>query len=560
MAVRAPRTMTDDEMTSLESQQSPRQPRVMTDEQMTALESPPAQPDRYRMPAEDWPVVGPAFTAFNNAVYNVVNPQGAMAQAGVNPHTPGAIRNVAAGAYEGVQNLYSPLYRLGGDAETADAMNTGVGQYEQQAAALDKGALGYLGKTTRGTLGSLIPVAASGAMGGPGGAILGGVGMETNSAITEGQRMGLSGDALRNYVLRAGVIEAVPATVMQAAGMGGLESLFGAAAPGLRTGIKAAIKELGLSTLKEVPEELVTEIGHSINAKLSGVNPNALTKEALGQTIMDTTAQTVMTMGLMGGPRAARMAFAKDAPAPATGIDMTAIPGAVVGPDGKVTLDGTVTKAEGIDYLMQELGMDKSGAEARVNDVYGGTDALPMTVFVAAMQSAPGVARRPGVAVNIPEGLPVVEPQTGGVVEPWPTRLPPSALPVPEGTMQGAGPMVGAPEIDLSDPDGLQRVYQQVYGGGDVAAERVTDPWEQLYVGLLQQGMDPQEAMAETLRKREAAFRGAEPGLSDQGEVVYVPEDAPPFAAQPQPTAGPGGPLQPAPAPPQQGAQGMGPL
>ena len=117
------------------------------------------------------------------------------------------------------------------------------------------------------------------------------------------------------YTIRAGMIEATPATVMQALGMGGFEKILGGlrksgvskeAANTATRGVMAALKQLGVSTIQEVPEEIVTEIGHNLHTGLSNVDPSLLTAEKMFDTALNTTAQTVMTMGIVNARNLAR--------------------------------------------------------------------------------------------------------------------------------------------------------------------------------------------------------------------------------------------------------------
>lgn len=118
---------------------------------------------------------------------------------------------------------------------------------------------------------------------------------EANQAMTEGTDAGLKGSALASYAASQGVIEAAPAIVMQRLGLGGVEAMV--AGPSIRGGIKAGILEAIKRTGQEIPEELVTEIGHAVAAEYSGLDPQALDPDRLSSMVADTTLQTI----LMGG-------------------------------------------------------------------------------------------------------------------------------------------------------------------------------------------------------------------------------------------------------------------
>jgi len=163
----------------------------------------------------------------------------------------------------------------------------------------------FLKRGMRGVGESLPPMLLGGGLGGAYGAIIPAVGIELNSAIQEGKDAGLDGLDLANYVVGEGVIEAAPAILFQKMGLGGVEKLFGgqAGAEVAEFSIKSALKQAGVTALEELPEELITEIGHNLQKKMAGVDPNAMSRESLAQTVLDTTTQTLMTVGVMEAPR-----------------------------------------------------------------------------------------------------------------------------------------------------------------------------------------------------------------------------------------------------------------
>ena len=127
-------------------------------------------------------------------------------------------------------------------------------------------------------------------------------GQEANQAMTEGADAGLTGSALTSYAASQGIIEAVPATVMQRLGLGGVEAMV--AGPAIRGGIKAgfveAIKRIG----QELPEEVaMTEVPHAIAREFAGVDPRALDPDNLSSLVADTVLQTV----LMGDRKSTRL-------------------------------------------------------------------------------------------------------------------------------------------------------------------------------------------------------------------------------------------------------------
>ena len=120
-----------------------------------------------------------------------------------------------------------------------------------------------------------------------------------NQAITEGKDAGLKGADLWRYAGTAGAIEGGIMTAFQAVGAGGLEKMLTGGIT--KSGLKNLLKQTGISLLQELPEENLTELADNVNQKLAGVSPDVLTKENLWNTFRDTTLQTVMTMGVMGG-------------------------------------------------------------------------------------------------------------------------------------------------------------------------------------------------------------------------------------------------------------------
>jgi len=136
---------------------------------------------------------------------------------------------------------------------------------------------------------------------------LGGVGMiagfaaaESNEALNRATDLEMSAPDAQAYAMRAAAIEGGIATAMQAVGLGGLEKLLGGGGKLTKGGVRALLKQTGVAILQEVPEEVVTELSHNLNAALSGLDPEAVTWERTVQTIAQTTAQTVLTVGMAG--------------------------------------------------------------------------------------------------------------------------------------------------------------------------------------------------------------------------------------------------------------------
>ena len=127
---------------------------------------------------------------------------------------------------------------------------------------------------------------------------------EANQSITEGKDAGLEGADLWTYAVGQGVIEAGVGAVFQKLGFGGIESIVGGKVA-LAAGVSKALKQLGILTLQELPEELITELGHNVARAVSGVDPEATSTANLTQMAADTTVQTLITMGMVSGPMVA---------------------------------------------------------------------------------------------------------------------------------------------------------------------------------------------------------------------------------------------------------------
>lgn len=210
---------------------------------------------------------------------------------------------VAAGA-----PIVSSVARLLGKGEYADEMTRGAMAIEQAQREREKGGVipDILQRGVRGAAASLTTMVPATAVAGPYGAITAASAQEANRAITEGKDAGLEGARLAAYAIGQGVVEGTPAAVMQRVGLGGVESAISRRS--VSTGVREGLKRLGVIAAQELPEELVTEITHNVVAKISGVDPGALSVGSLKRTVADTTVQTLITVGFVGAPGVARSA------------------------------------------------------------------------------------------------------------------------------------------------------------------------------------------------------------------------------------------------------------
>jgi GNAT superfamily N-acetyltransferase len=205
----------------------------------------------------------------------------------------------------------SMVNRVTGDDLDADSYNV-IGDAISQAASegdAERTMPAIIHRGYRGVVQTLpLVTAATGTAGlfaGPAVATAAGIGIgtaqEMNQDITQGREAGLTGKKLASYTITEGVIEGATESLLAKFGLGGLEQYLGGAkgiaAKGIREGIRAA----GFATLQEVPQEIVTEIGHAVAKKLYAVD-NSDVMPKLPQIIADTTVQTLMTMGAASGP------------------------------------------------------------------------------------------------------------------------------------------------------------------------------------------------------------------------------------------------------------------
>ncbi len=222
--------------------------------------------------------------------------------------------NAAAANKQAGAGLASLGARLTGNDEAADILNRYSDAVGQVAGERDKQNKYLPPAVTRGfrnSLSSLTQSAIGGAVAGPYGAIGVNAAAEGNQAITEARDAGLAGTDVAKYAASQAAIEGSVGAVMQKAGLGGVNNYFKSTVGQqvVQGGIRQALKRAGVAALQELPEELVTELGHSVARKMSGVDPNALSAEALQQTVFDTTLQTLMTVGMAASPDVAMTAI-----------------------------------------------------------------------------------------------------------------------------------------------------------------------------------------------------------------------------------------------------------
>lgn len=187
----------------------------------------------------------------------------------------------------------------------ADAMIDTRRRREEEAVKYDERERvipAWLAEAARGATSSLVTSAAGGMTAG----IPGAIGMaslqEGSDAVKEAKDAGLTGHEAARYVAGKATIEALPASVFSAMGWGGFEQVFGKGGMSVAgQGFKDAFRQLGIRTLQEVPEEIITEIGHRV-AEVPIRGPEAVTAESLYDTVKKTVAQTLMMTAMGGSP------------------------------------------------------------------------------------------------------------------------------------------------------------------------------------------------------------------------------------------------------------------
>ena len=213
--------------------------------------------------------------------------------------------------------IVSPIARVLGQDEFASQMVRTAAASEQVQQEREKGGVvpDWLQRAARGAGVSLGTAGAAGMFMGPYGIIGTFSAQEGNRAWTEGEDAGLKGKKLAEYVLKQATIEAVPAAVMQRAGLGGMETLLGRGGKqvitkglqaGAKSGLKAGARQAAKMTALELGEEGVTELGHLVASAGAGVDPEALSSGSILRTLGDTAAQTILTMGFATAPSMAR--------------------------------------------------------------------------------------------------------------------------------------------------------------------------------------------------------------------------------------------------------------
>jgi hypothetical protein len=212
--------------------------------------------------------------------------------------------NLLAAARSSMEEVAGLTQRIVGNPEggpTADERYALANAYESAANEVSGDRI--LPRAVRGAYRSAVPMLAAGGNPYLG---LGFAGVaEGSSSLAEARAAGMKPNQAMAYAVTQGAIEASIGAVFQKAGLGGFEDLLGgtgATKQIVRAGLANGLKQAGIRTLQELPEEYITEIGHKVTDKISGMDPEALSKESLGKVIANTTAQVFVTMGVGEAP------------------------------------------------------------------------------------------------------------------------------------------------------------------------------------------------------------------------------------------------------------------
>ncbi len=214
--------------------------------------------------------------------------------------------SVKAYAIETGADIVSPIARAVGAIGYADKMNRFADAVEKVQRGREEGGVvpDILQRSFRGAGRSLTSMGAATMVAGPYGAFGAAATQEANQAITEAKDAGLPPDKTLEYAAAQGLIEGSVGAIFQKVGLGGAEKVLGGRMAAA-IGVTNALKQAGRATLEELPEEVITELGHNVARAMSTIDPKATTPGALARTTYETSVQTLMTMGMIGGGQVA---------------------------------------------------------------------------------------------------------------------------------------------------------------------------------------------------------------------------------------------------------------
>lgn len=222
---------------------------------------------------------------------------------------------VSLGARLGLRPLFELFYDEGGF--DADALNEHIQNLGEAARSRAGESVlpPWIAEHMPGAAQSLTTVGAT-LLTGPVGIIGTFAAQRGNEALTEAEQAGLKGFAKAGYAARAAAIEGGVTALFHIARMGGLESVGRKA---VWTGVRNALKRVGIGMVHELTEEQTIGLLDAVNASVTGTNPEALTADSLKEQAFAITMQTLMVMGVAKGGQQALGAVAGREKQPAGG-------------------------------------------------------------------------------------------------------------------------------------------------------------------------------------------------------------------------------------------------
>lgn len=364
---------------------------------------------------------------------------------------------------------------LSDQADSMNRYNQAVDEVSRQYAPTE-GIAGFADRASRSALSTVPTMAVAGGVGGMPG-ILGTLGMQTyDRELTTARDAGLP-EAEAQSKARMHALNEVAVTSVFNRFAPGLEGMFGKAGSNeVKRGFGAAVKDFAKTTGQELPEEIIVELlNNTINAAY-GTDPNALSGENIADTIYETTAATIATVGLAKGvERLNRGANRGTEPrvetGPQPGFQPVNADGTPMTPEQQINKSDygsreTATRGLTKEQITQVVSNARSQATPE-RDVYGVIDEmgyLPEDADIqaeidaqeAAGAQAPPTTMNPSPASGlqeIPETVVTADP----VASPADQQTPDASLPetgqtVPASAVPQANPPVGTTPAASTDP------------------------------------------------------------------------------------------------------------
>lgn len=266
----------------------------------------------------------------------------------------------------------------------------------------------WLSRTFGGAIQSVAQSAIA-APAGPAGMIGSFAATEANQALYDAEQAGLKGNDRIKYAVVQGAIEGAIAGTFQKFAPG-LERFIPQIAGGA---MKLSGKQFLKMTAQELPEEILTELGHAIAEASYGIDPKATDTQQLVSRMVDTVGQTLATLGLAQG--AARLTHNRQQVETLEGIRSKGFVSEQEAKDLGLTPEESknrATRKAAVDKRIQETQREIERAqevqpEAEVRQEQPAPAAEVLTEATGRAVGAPGA---PGIPTDIPAGAPVVAP------------------------------------------------------------------------------------------------------------------------------------------------------